>query len=109
MSEEKIRKLLEKNHWDKIQKKYLNADTATKVELANVCADFDSDESTNVLINLLHDSESTVQLAAVHSLGKIGNDHATAQLQWLLSNISPEQTDLRDAIHSAISNVRHKQ
>ncbi len=87
----------------------MNGDTETRLALAKACAASDSDESCNILITLLRDREDSVKLEAVKSLGKIGNDHATAQLQWLLNQLPAEKTELIGAIHEAIKNVRHKQ
>ena len=105
----KIEHLIQKGHWDKLENKYLKGDTETKLALAKACAGSEADESCNILVTLLRDSEEAVQLEAVHSLGKIGNDHTTGQLQWLLNQLPAEKTELINAIHEAIKNVRHKQ
>ena len=58
---------------------------------------------------MMHDENAQVQLTAVKSLGKIGDDHATAQLQWLLSQTSEDKKELIAAIHDAIKHVKNKQ
>ena len=105
----KIEKLVDKKHWAKLESKYLNGDEETKIALAKACSKANADETVNMLVTLLHDSSESVQLEAVKSLGVVGNDHATAQLQWLLDQLSADKTELIDAIHEAISHVRHKQ
>ena len=108
-SEDKIEKLVEKKHWDKLQSKYLNGSDDQRLELAKACGGSDADESCNILVTLLHDENEAVQMEAVKSLGKIGNDHTTAQLQWLLSQQKKKKTELIHEIHQAIASVKHKQ
>lgn len=106
---EKIEKIIEKKHWAKLEKYETSHDEQIRVELAEACGKSSTDECVNTLITLLHDPAESVQLAAVKSLGLIGNDHATAQLQWLLAQQSADKTELIDAIHHAIANVKNKQ
>lgn len=108
-SEDKIDKLVEKRHWDKLQSKYLNGSDAERLELAKACGAVDADESCNILVTLLHDNNEDIQMEAVKSLGRIGNDHTTAQLQWLLGQLPETKTELIHEIHQAIANVKHKQ
>lgn len=106
--QEKLEKLVQKKHWDKLRKS-LRGGNEEQLALARACASSDADECCNILVTLLHEDSREVQLAAVNSLGAIGNDHATAQLQWLLTRLTPDETELIDAIHAAIKNVRNKQ
>ena len=103
-----MEKLVQKKHWDKLRK-HIDGKKEEKLDLAQACSISDADECCNILVSLLHDNDQDVQLAAVKSLGIIGNDHATVQLQWLRSKAEPGQTELIDAIHLAIKSVRNKQ
>ena len=108
MEEAKMERLVEKKHWDKLRK-HVDGKKEEKLALAQACSTSDADEGCNILVTLIHDSDQDVQLAAVKSLGVIGNDHATVHLQWLLTQVTPDQQELIDAIHSAIKSVRNKQ
>lgn len=103
-----MEKLVQKKHWDKLRK-HIDGKKEEKLALARACSISDADECCNILVTLLHDGDQDVQLAAVKSLGAIGNDHATVQLQWLLSQCSSDQKELIDAIHLSIKNVKNKQ
>lgn len=103
----KIEKLIEKGKWDKIEAKYLKGSDEERLDLAKACATSDTDGAFNCLITLLNDKNDTVQLAAINSVGATGNDHATAQLQWLLQRLPPEKKETIDAIHAAIANVKN--
>lgn len=105
----KAEKLVEKKKWEKLKNKFLYGDDAMRLALATACGSSDTDEACNILISLLHDENAQVQLAAVKSLGKIGDDHATAQLQWLLSQTGEDKKELIEAIHDAIKHVKNKQ
>ncbi|MFR1481295.1 MAG: hypothetical protein ACLSB9_39210 [Hydrogeniiclostridium mannosilyticum] len=75
--------------------------------LAAACGASDTDEACNILISL-HDENAQVQLTAVKSWEN-RDDHATAQLQWLLSQTSEDKKELIAAIHDAIKHVKNKQ
>lgn len=105
----KVEKLVEKKKWEKLKDKFLYGDDEMRLALATACGASDTDESCNILISLLHDEDAQVQLMAVKSLGKIGDDHATAQLQWLLSQTGEDKKELTEAIHEAIKHVKNKQ
>ena len=105
----KAEKLVEKKKWEKLKNKFLYGSDETRLALAAACGASDTDEACNILISLLHDENAQFQLTAVKSLGKIGDDHATAQLQWLLSQTSEDKKELIAAIHDAIKHVKNKQ
>jgi HEAT repeat protein len=103
-----IEKMVEKKHWDKLQKKYLNGKTEERLELAKACGSVSADETVNMLVALMQDSDAEVQLAAVASLGKVADDHTTAKLQLLLRQTPKENTRLTQAIETSIRQVRDR-
>ena len=90
-----------KHQWDKISKKLNGADTQARISLASACGSSSDEEASNVLINLLQDSDESVQLQAVKPLGLIGHDNAKTHLQWLAKNLKDGQKELGDAINEA--------
>ena len=106
-SEEKLAKMVEKKKWDKLRK-LLNGDKATVINLAKACSHSEEDESTNMLIELLRASDRDVKMAAIDSLGKVGNEHAVAPLQYIEKSNPDCGKDMIDAVHKAISNIRER-
>jgi hypothetical protein len=104
--ESKIKKYTKKGKWETINKKFLSSDTETRLILAKVCAKANNPGVNSILTTLMRDPDEKVQLEAVKSIAVTGKDHEVAQLQWLLSNTSEENTELREAIQFAISQAR---
>jgi HEAT repeat protein len=93
--------LVEKNQWDKIMGKLDRANVQTRLEIAEACSKSNEDESMNILIRLLTDEDEKVQLQAVKSLGISGRSSTKTHLNWLLSHLSEDKVELREAIKEA--------
>ncbi len=106
--EKSIEKLIKKGKWEALTKKFMQADSETRLVLAKESAKADNPGVNSILTTLIRDSDEKVQLEAVKSIGITGKDHEVAQLQWLLTNTPEEKSGLRDAIQEAISKVRGK-
>lgn len=104
--EKKIEKFILKGQWDKISKKYLNADVETRLLLARQCEKSKDDEVNNILSVLIRDVDERVQIAAIKSMGVTGKDHETAQLQWILSNTPESKKEVIAAAKEALSMVK---
>lgn len=105
---DEFEKLVKKGHWEKLQKKLDSEHEEERILIAEACGGKVCDETNNLLIDLLKDPSDQVKMAAIKSLLAVGNDHAVTQLQWLLGNLKPEQTELHDAVQHAIGALRGK-
>ena len=105
---EDFENLIQKGHWEKLQKKCGSAGEAERVLAAEACGTKVCDETSNLLIDFLKDSSDQVKMAAVKSLEQVGNDHAVSQLQWMMGNLKPEQSELRAAAQHTIEAIRGK-
>ncbi len=105
---EEFEKLVQKGHWEKLEKKCASADETVRVLIAEACGGKVCDETSNLLSDLLKDPSDAVKLAAMHALEKVGNDHAVSQLEWILNNLKPEQKELHDAALHAVEMLRGK-
>lgn len=105
---EEFEKLVQKGHWEKLEKKCASADEAVRVLIAEACGTKVCDETSNMLSDLLKDPSDAVKLAAMHALEKVGNDHAVSQLEWILNSLKPEQKELHDAALHAVEMLRGK-
>ncbi len=104
---EKIQKLVSKNQWSKIEKYTHSKDPEIRKAVAAACGSSTDDGSFNTLSVLLRDPDAGVQLETVRSLGKMGNEeHASAELRWLLSKTPESNTELTSAIHTALEEMR---
>ena len=99
-SEDKLKKMVEKGKWDKLRKQYLDSDKTTQVALAKACAASRNDGSVNILTSLLE-----VEIAAVTSLGEVGDDHVTALIRQLAVKTPADQTELKAAITKALEKI----
>lgn len=108
-TQESLEKLVQQKKWDKIKKSYADADEETKINLAKACAQSVSDDSSNVLMTLLDSSETTVKIAALKSLAKVGNDHCVTRIQQMLTSVSPDQAGLKEQIQETLNALRGKQ
>jgi len=104
--ESKIANLIKKGNWDVLSKKYLNADSDTKVTLARECAKANDPGVNSLLTTLTRDSDPKVQLEAVKALAVTGKDREVAQLQWMLSQVPAENKELKEAVEHAIGSCR---
>lgn len=104
---QKIAKMVEKKQWSKLQKKYVEGSQEERLALAQACASVSCDESVNILIALMQDEDAQVQLAAVQSLGKVADDHATSRLQTLLLH-AEKGGELYLAVEESIRQVRRR-
>lgn len=106
-SEEKLTKLVTKKKWDKLRK-LMTSDKETVCNLAKACAHSNDDESTNLLIELLRANDREIQMAAIASLGQVGNEHAIASLQYIEKSQPDCGADMIHAIHTAIGSIRNR-
>jgi len=104
--ESKIARLIKKGKWEVLSKKYLNADSDTKIILARECAKANDPGVNSLLSTMLRDKDPKVQLEAVKALAVTGKDHEVAQLQWLLSQVPEDNKELKDAVEHAIGSCR---
>ena len=103
-SEDKLKKMVEKGKWDKLRKQYLDSDK-TQVALAKACAASRNDGSVNILTSLLEVDDVDVKIAAVTSLGEVGDDHVTALIRQLAVKTPADQTELKAAITKALEKI----
>ena len=108
VSEEKLEKLVEKGHWEKIKRSYLYSDRETQIRLAKACTHSNSDDSINILTVLMEQEDEDVQTEAVRALGEVRNDHEVALIQLLGSKAKPEQTKLKEAVKESLAKLRNK-
>lgn len=106
-SEEKLIKMVTKKKWDALRK-LMGKDKETVLNLARACAHSDDDESTNVLIELLRADDRDIRMAAIASLGKVGNEHAVASLQYIEKSNPNCGADMIAAVHTAIGSIRNR-
>ena len=106
--EKKIGNLIKRKKWDILKKKYLYADTDTRLLLAKECGNSMDPGVNTILVALFRDPDENVQLESVRAMAKTGKDHEVSQLQWLLSNTPDDKEELKYAIQTAISNIRGK-
>ena len=104
-SEDKLKKMVEKGKWDKLRKQYLDSDKTTQVALAKACAASRNDGSVNILTSLLEVDDVDVKIAAVTSLGEVGDDHVTALIRQLAVKTPADQTELKAAITKALEKI----
>ena len=97
-SEDKLKKMVEKGKWDKLRKQYLDSDKTTQVALAKACAASRNDGSVNILTSLLEVDDVDVKIAAVTSLGEVGDDQ-------LAVKTPADQTELKAAITKALEKI----
>jgi len=100
-SEDKLKKMVEKGKWDKLRKQYLDS----QVALAKACAASRNDGSVNILTSLLEVDDVDVKIAAVTSLGEVGDDHVTALIRQLAVKTPADQTELKAAITKALEKI----
>lgn len=105
---EKIEKMVLKGKWDDIGNKYLNSDTETRLILAQECAKSTDYKVNSILSILLRDSDEKVKLAAIKSIGITGKDHECSQLEWVMSNIPDDKTEILSALQDSIAKCRRK-
>ncbi len=108
VSEEKLVKLVEKGHWEKIKRSYLYSDKETQIKLAKACTHSKTDDSINVLTVLMEQEDEEVKTEAVLALGEVGNDHEVALIQLLGSKAGPEETKLKEAVKVSLAKLRNK-
>ena len=68
-----------------------------------------SDDSVNVLVALLNATDQKVVLEALNSLGKVGTDHAVANLQLMFREADPSNKELKDAIQTTLNKIRARE
>ncbi len=106
-AEKKIEKMVLKNKWESLSR-FIDSNAETRLILATQCAKATEPGVNSILTKLIRDEDDRVQLEAVKSIGLTGKDHEVAQLQWVLSNISEDQKELKAALQESISKVRGK-
>ena len=109
-TEEKINSLVKRGKWEKIKSKYLYSSGVDELcMLARACGQSSSDDSVNVLVALLNATDQKVVLEALNSLGKVGTDHAVANLQLMFREADPSNKELKDAIQTALNKIRDRE
>lgn len=102
--------LVAKNKWEKVQSKLEKANSQTRLEIAEACSRSSEDESMNILIRLMTDSDEAVQMQAVKSLGISGRPNAKTHLQWLSERLpATGKETLKAAIKEAFVNITKRQ
>jgi HEAT repeat protein len=97
--------LVEKHQWEKVDKKLNGADAEAKVALAAACANSSDEEASSCLISLLNDSDESVQIQAIKSLGIIGSENAKTNLQWLSDHLPAGKDAVKTAAREAIAQI----
>ena len=64
-----------------------------------------NDGSVNILTSLLEVDDVDVKIAAVTSLGEVGDDHVTALIRQLAVKTPADQTELKAAITKALEKI----
>lgn len=93
--------MVAKAQWDKVMGKLDRANTQTKLEIAEACSKSSDDESMNILVRLLQDTDESVQLQAVKSLGASGRNSAKTHLTWMAGRLPDSKVELKAAIKEA--------
>lgn len=99
-------KMVEKNQWDALNKKLSGASKQTRLDIAAACSHSSEDESMNIMIRLLTDSDPDVQLQAVKSIGISGRANAKSHLTWLNNQLSGDGNEaLKKAIQDSFMSI----
>ena len=77
----------------------------SKDKLVLICAASRNDGSVNILTSLLEVDDVDVKIAAVTSLGEVGDDHVTALIRQLAVKTPADQTELKAAITKALEKI----
>jgi hypothetical protein len=102
--------MVQKNKWEKIMGKLEKANVQTKLEIASACSLSNEDESMNILIRLLSDSDESVQMHSVKSLCISGRPSTKTHLHWLTEHLPAEGRDeLKHAIKEAAIAITKRQ
>jgi HEAT repeat protein len=101
--------MVEKNQWDKITGKLNHANAQIKAEIAEACGQSSEDESMNILIRLLTDSDESVQMQAVKSLALSGRSNTKTHLHWLSEHLPEGREELQQAIREASAAISSRQ
>lgn len=97
--------MVAKNQWDKIMAKLDRANVQTKLEIAEACGKSNEDESMNILIRFLTDSDESVQLQAIKSLGSSGRLSTKTHLFWLSEHLPGGKDHVKAAIKDALAAI----
>jgi hypothetical protein len=100
--------MVEKNQWQQITGKLSNANARTRLDIAAACGRSKEDDSMNILIRLLNDSDESVQLQAVKSLGTNGRSTAKTHLQWLKEHLPEGRYNVKLAIKEAYVSIGNR-
>lgn len=104
-NENQMEHLVKKHQWDKIHKKLPGADAQARLALAAACGGLSDENASNILINLLKDSDEKVLLQTVKSLGDVGRDNAKTHLQALFDRLPEDNTLMKNTIRESISKI----
>jgi hypothetical protein len=104
-NENEMENLVQKHHWDKVNKKLHNADAKTRLSLAAACGSSFDEDASNILVNMLNDSDEGVMIQAVKSLGDVGHDNAKTHLQSLLGRLPDGQESIKATIRDSIAKI----
>jgi HEAT repeat protein len=102
---QKAAKLVKRNRWGKINKLLEKGDSEIRAALASELKNNRDDNSINLLIILLKDSDEKVQLEAVKSLGELRVERAKTHLQNMFKFVPEDKTELIEAIKDAIAKI----
>ena len=104
-SEDKLKKMVEKGKWDKLRKQYQESAKTPHEEHAKACAASRNYGSFKIKTSLLEVDNVDVKIAAVTSLGEVGDDHVTALIRQLAVKTPADQTELKAAITKALEKI----
>lgn len=103
--QKKIATMVKRHRWLKINKELEKANIEEKVAFAKEFGKELHEKTFNYLLMLLNDSDETVQLQAVKSLGNFESDNAKTHLQDFLINLPKEKVELDKAARDAIRQI----
>ena len=108
-SKDQLEHMVEKNHWVKIQGKLNHASVQTKINIAAACSKSSEDDSMNILVRLLQDTDEAVQLQAIKSLGICGRSSVKGHLNSLSGHLPEGKEDVKQAIREAQASITKRQ
>lgn len=104
-NENQMEQLVKKHQWEKISKKMHGADIQSRLVLATACGSSTDEDSAHTLIKLLSDSDETVLIQAIKSLGEIGGGTEKTHLLSLAERLPDSATAVKAAIRESVSKI----
>jgi HEAT repeat protein len=100
--------MVKKHEWVKLDKKLKDMDVQTKLEVAAACGNSTDEEASHFLIKLLKDTDESVQIQAVKSLGTVGSSNAKTNLQWFSDHLPEGSDKIKAAVKESIAAIGSK-